>query len=105
MGCFPNLAVVLKHLHPRVCSVCMHVHVCACVCACVCGVCVGGVLRCPFLETSASARPCVQCACSACVFVHVSVDCLCVCMLCLCVCVRCMCANPIIITKSNKNNI
>ena len=44
----------------RVCSVCMHVHVCACVCACVC---VCGVLRCPCLETSASARPCVQCVC------------------------------------------
>ena len=40
MGCYLNLAVVLKHLHPRVCSMCMHVHVCACVCACVCGVCV-----------------------------------------------------------------
>ena len=62
-GCYLNLAVVLKHLHPRVCSVCMHVHVCACVCACVCGVCVGGVLRCPCLETPASARPCVQCVC------------------------------------------
>ena len=43
MGCYLNLAVVLKHLHPRVCSMCMHVHVCACVCACVCGVCVYAV--------------------------------------------------------------
>ena len=50
MGCYLNLAVVLKHPHPRVCSVCMHVHVCACVRVgmyvwCVC-------MRCPALPFS-----------------------------------------------------
>ena len=48
MGCYLNLAVVLKHLHPRVCSMCMHVHVCACVHVCVVCVC----MRCPALPFS-----------------------------------------------------